>query len=76
MIVHDEEVIATIAEHSGRCILCGLNGSTPLVNYHFKSVWLKDQTVTLCSECAKRFEQLQEILSRETKARSAIRAIA
>ncbi len=63
MIVDDEEVIAAIAKHSGRCILCGLNGSTPLLTYHFKEEWLKDQTVKLCHNCAKRFEELREVLS-------------
>jgi hypothetical protein len=65
MIVDDEEVIAAIAKHSGRCILCGLNGSTPLLTYHFKETWLKDQSVTLCHSCAKRFEQLRETLAQD-----------
>jgi len=66
MIVDDEEILATIAKNSGRCILCGLNGSTPLTTYHFKETWLGDQAVMLCDDCSKRFEQVRQVLIRKT----------
>jgi hypothetical protein len=65
-IVDDEEVLATIAKYSGRCILCGLSGSAPLITYHLKETGLGDQTVTLCNDCSKRFEQVRQVLSRKT----------
>jgi hypothetical protein len=76
MVVDDEEVLATIAKYSGRCILCGLDGSRPLTAYHLKETWLGDQTVTLCDDCSKRFEQVRQILIRKTNPTSDVLKIA